>query len=67
MFTDVLPEGFIFGGAEVSQDQGYGPIRILRPDDVVGIADFITSLEPEMLMQRFDPKTMTKQDIYPGV
>ncbi|MEL6517367.1 MAG: YfbM family protein [Pseudomonadota bacterium] len=67
VFTDVLPEGFIFGGTEVSEDQGYGPIRILRPDDVVGIADFLTSLEPEMLIQRFDPKTMTKQDIYPGV
>ncbi|MEO0692455.1 MAG: YfbM family protein [Pseudomonadota bacterium] len=67
VFTDVLPEGFIFGGTEVSEDQGYGPIRILRPEDVVSVADLLKSLEPEMLMQRFDPKAMTKQDIYPGV
>lgn len=66
VFTDELPEGFIFGGIEVSEDLGYGPIRMLRPNDVIGIADLLKSLGPDVFMQRFDPKAMTKQDIYPG-
>jgi hypothetical protein len=58
----------VFGGAEIGEDQGYGPARYFSPAQVAEIAAALQSpsLERE-LHARFDGAAMTQLGIYPGV
>src|SRR5215472_8244060 len=57
----------VFGGAEIGEDQGYGPARYFTPGQVAEIASALRSpgLEGE-LHARFDAEAMTRLGIYPG-
>ena len=57
----------VFGGAEIGEDQGYGPARYFSPAQVAEIASTLQSpsLERE-LHARFDGAAMTRLGIYPG-
>jgi hypothetical protein len=57
----------IFGGKEIGADLGYGPARVLTPRQVKDIASNLETLPIEQLRRRYDPKAMTRAEIYPGV
>ena len=58
----------VFGGAEIGEDQGYGPARYFAVSQVVEIASALRSPSLEHgLRARFDAAAMTELGIYPGV
>jgi hypothetical protein len=62
------PEGqAVLGGTEVGDDWGYGPPRLLRPDDVRRVAAALEAVTAADLRARFDPAAMTAADVYPFI
>lgn len=57
----------ILGGAEVGEDGGYGPARLLDPEAVRAVAGGLDGLTVDALRARFDPAAMKAADIYPDV
>ena len=58
----------LIGGEEVGDiDVGYGPARVLRPDEVRTFDGALSSISADDLRRRFDPKAMMKEDIYPNI
>ena len=56
------------GGVEIDDaDVGIGPARALKSDDVRAVADAIERLPPDELRERFDPKRMLEEGIYPDI
>ncbi len=55
----------IMGGAEIGEDWGYGPPRLLRPGDVRRVADALVELDDDDLRRRFDAGAMTRAEVYP--
>jgi hypothetical protein len=48
-------------------DVGYGPARAFRSTEVQAIAEALDRSPPEMLRERFDPKTMMDDGVYPEI
>jgi Domain of unknown function (DUF1877) len=57
----------ILGGAEIGEDGGYGPARLLSREMVRAIAAELDELDVEVLRARFDTGAMAASDIYPNV
>jgi Domain of unknown function (DUF1877) len=58
----------VFGGTEIGEDQGYGPVRYFSPAQVAEVASALQSPDLErQLPARFDAEAMTQLGIYPGV
>ncbi|MET7395495.1 YfbM family protein [Dactylosporangium sp. NPDC005572] len=57
----------VLGGAEIGEDTGYGPARILSPKTVLMVAAALDALDVETLRGRFDVSAMVAADIYPNV
>ena|SRR5215510_9459594 len=57
----------IFGGREIGPDLGYGPARLLTARQVKDIAAKLQAVPAETLMARYDPKKLTKAEIYPEI
>lgn len=57
----------VLGGEEVGEDMGYGPARILAPQQVQSIASALTSLGESGFRSRFAPQKMETAGIYPEV
>ena len=57
----------ILGGTEIGEDWGYGPPRLLRPDEVRRVADALAAHSAEDLRTRFDATAMTAADMYPFI
>jgi len=57
----------IMGGAELGEDWGYGPPRLLGPDDVRRVADALAEVDDDELRGRFDPAAMKAADVYPFI
>jgi Domain of unknown function (DUF1877) len=58
----------VFGGYEIGEDRGYGPVRYFAPALVAEIGGALQSPDLEgKLRARFDPPTMTELGVYPGV
>jgi hypothetical protein len=57
----------LLGGAEIGEDLGYGPPRLLEPEQVRAVAQALAALPFEQAFRRFDPAKMEKLQIYPGV
>jgi len=55
----------IFGGEEFGADQGYGPPRLLHPEQVQRIAGSL--IDEAVLRARFAPQAMEAAQIYPQV
>lgn len=54
------------GGKELGdEDFGYGPARLLTPDQVANWANALSNISPDDLQKRFDPAAMAKAEIYP--
>lgn len=57
----------ILGGEQIGGDQGYGPVRLLRPEAVGRVAAALRGVSIEELRSRFDPDAMTAAEIYPDM
>lgn len=57
----------ILGGAEIGEDNGYGPARLIDSETVRAIATALDTLDDETLRARFDPGAMAAADIYPSI
>ena len=55
------------GGEPIGEDDGYGPPRLLRPDEVRALDARLSHVSDDDLWSRFDPSLMEEEDIYPGV
>jgi len=55
--------GYLVGDIDV----GYGPARVFRSAEVVRIRDALRGIQPDDLRERYDPKAMMEQDIYPTI
>ena len=55
----------LVGGEEVGDvDVGYGPARVLRPQEVSEFDMALASVSPEDLRNRFDPQAIAREEIY---
>jgi hypothetical protein len=57
----------IFGGEETALDLGYGPARILQPEQVHDIAAELRHLSIDELRACYSPAEMSKAGVYPDV
>lgn len=57
----------LFGGKEIGDDLGYGPARLLLPDEVKKIAGTLKTESVEKLRARYDPNKMDALEIYPTI
>ncbi len=55
----------IFGGTEIGDDLGYGPLRYLEVEEVKEIATALESVSVIDFTSRYKVKDMNKFDIYP--
>jgi hypothetical protein len=57
----------VLGGAEMGEDTGYGPPRLLAPEAVREIADGFDAVDLAALRSAYSPKAMVDADIYPSI
>jgi hypothetical protein len=55
----------IFGGVELGPDLGYGPLRVLEPEEVRDVSAALAALPAEALRARFSPEQFEAAEIYP--
>ncbi|HEU4387927.1 MAG TPA: YfbM family protein [Blastocatellia bacterium] len=60
------PGNVVFGGKEIGEDLGYGPARLLTPEDVVQTARALASIDEVSLRSSYDPKAFEAAKIYAG-
>lgn len=56
----------IIGGEDIGPDIGYGPARILAPEEVKATAAALTTITNDQFKSRFVPTRMEAVDIYPS-
>ena len=63
------PANFLMcGGQDVgTEDVGYGPARVISPDDTRSISQYLSSAGDHELLGRFDAARMTALEIYPSI
>lgn len=57
------PEAALLGGQEMGPCGGYGPARVLSPDQVSEFAGVLKPLDIETLKRRVDPDALRKQGV----
>ncbi len=57
----------VLGGEPVGGDDGYGPARLLRPEQVAAVAAALTPLERDTLAARVDLAAMDAAELYPAI
>jgi hypothetical protein len=57
----------VLGGEPIGEDNGYGPARLLRPEQVAAVAGALRPLTPEVLGHRVDLVAMEAAELYPGI
>lgn len=57
----------ILGGEEIGEDGGYGPARLLTPEQVSDVAAALRAVSADELRARFDPAAMSAAGVYPDV
>jgi hypothetical protein len=55
----------IFGGTEIGEDLGYGPLRYLESEEVKEISIALETISVEDFASRYKVEDMNKHDIYP--
>ncbi len=48
-------------------DVGYGPARVIKASETAKICAAINLIDAQKLMSRFNPKEMSKVDVYPNI
>jgi Domain of unknown function (DUF1877) len=59
------PEDCVVGGLELDIDMGMGPARLFDEDLTKKLADQLSALSIEEFSDRFDPKLLSQNKIYP--
>ena len=54
----------IYGGVELGEDVGYGPARIMEPEEVKHVALALAVIGDASFSSRFNPQAMKSADIY---
>jgi len=54
----------ILGGDELGEDVGYGPARIILPEQVHSIAGALSQVDEESFKSKFNPVAMQAADVY---
>jgi len=57
----------VLGGEEVGEDMGYGPARLLTPQQVQAVSVALTTLGEDGFRSRFAPQKMETAGVYPDV
>jgi len=57
----------VLGGEPIGDDNGYGPARLLRPEQVAAVAAVLTPLDRETLAGRVDLAAMDAEGLYPAI
>ena len=57
----------VLGGDPVGDDEGYGPARLLRPEQVAAVAQALGPITPEVLASRVDLAAMDAEGLYPSI
>ncbi len=61
--TADTPQAALLGGEEMGPCGGYGPVRVLRSEQVVEFADVLKPLDVDTLKSRVDPVELRKQGV----
>lgn len=61
---DMPASALLLGGKEVGEDMGYGPARILTPQETASFAGFLQALDVDKLAARLDADQMQRLEIY---
>jgi hypothetical protein len=64
--TTAPPGDAVLGGCSIGDDLGYGPARVMRPDEVKDTALALKVLTVEPFRKRFDADGMAAAEIYGG-
>ena len=64
--TSVLGQTLL-GGSEIGEDLGYGPARVLSPEEVQAVATAIEPIDARSAAAAYDPQAMDDAGIYPTV
>jgi hypothetical protein len=56
----------VLGGSTIGPQLGYGPARLLKAEEVALVSSALSSLTRDALRARFDPKAMSRAQVYPG-
>ena len=56
----------LFGGAEVGEDLGYGPARLMPPAEVAAVYRARAAVPESERLARFDPVAMERAGVYPS-
>jgi len=64
--TTVLGQTFL-GGSEIGEDLGYGPARVLSPEEVQSVATALELVDARSVAEAYDPQAMDDAGIYPTV
>jgi hypothetical protein len=59
-----LPAGALLGGDKIGNDLGYGPARLLAPEQVAEFAEYLAGQDLRQLLQRFDMRKMRSAKVY---
>lgn len=54
----------VLGGEEVGDDMGYGPARLLEPQQVRSVAIALESIDEKAFESKYNPEAMQTADIY---
>lgn len=57
----------VLGGTPVGEDLGYGPARLLEPDEVRAVSAALDAIGEAALRARFDPAALAEAEIYPQI
>lgn len=57
----------VLGGEAIGEDVGYGPARLLMPEQVADVAGALAAIDEAQFRSRFAPEAMGKADIYPDI
>lgn len=57
----------LIGGQPAGGDIGYGPARVMRPEEVLEAANALDGVSNEEFDRRFDPARLAEAEIYPQI
>lgn len=56
----------ILGGEAIGEDVGYGPARFLSVEEVRNVDNFLSTIEPSYIKEKYNPVELEKNEIYPN-
>lgn len=57
----------VLGGREVGDDMGYGPARVLSPDQVKRASQVLRAIDEGAFSRRYNAEALRAADVYPAI